>query len=140
MPRAVLDVYDEVTRAWTGGLLDVYQPTMFAEYRELIGRAYGVDEDEIVISHSATEGVARVIHGLDLHAGDEVIATSHECYSVLSNFNLVAQPARPLAQGADAADGLRRVGRGDRGAVRAGDHPAHQGARVLGDHAVDGDD
>lgn len=89
MPRAVLDVHDQVTRAWSGGLADVYQPTMFGEYRELIGRAYGVDEDEIVISHSATEGVARVIHGLDLHAGDEVIATSHECYSVLSNFNLL---------------------------------------------------
>jgi selenocysteine lyase/cysteine desulfurase len=89
MPHAVLDVHDEVTRAWSGGLLDVYQPTMFAEYRELIGRAYGVDEDEIVISHSSTEGVARVINGLDLRAGDEVIATSHECYSVLSNFNLL---------------------------------------------------
>lgn len=89
MPRAVLDVHDEVTRAWSGGLLDVYQPTMFGEYRKLIGRAYGVDKDEIVISHSSTEGVARVIHGLDLHAGDEVIATSHECYSVLSNFNLL---------------------------------------------------
>ena len=89
MPRAVLDVHDEVTRAWSGGLLDVYQPTMFGEYRELIGRAYGVDKDEIVISHSATEGVARVIHGLELDAGDEVIATSHECYSVLSNFNLL---------------------------------------------------
>src|SRR4051794_13505197 len=89
MPRAVLDVHDEVTRAWTGGLMEVYQPTEFYEYRELIGRAYGVDEDEIVISHSSTEGVARVINGLDLHAGDEVIATSHECYSVLSNFNLL---------------------------------------------------
>jgi enediyne biosynthesis protein CalE9 len=89
MPRAVLDVHDQVTRAWSGGLMDVYPPTMFGEYRELIGRAYGVDEDEIVISHSTTEGVARVIHGLDLRGGDEVIATSHECYSVLSNFNLL---------------------------------------------------
>jgi selenocysteine lyase/cysteine desulfurase len=33
--------------------------------------------------------VARIINGLDLHAGDEAIATSHECYSVLSNLNLV---------------------------------------------------
>jgi enediyne biosynthesis protein CalE9 len=89
MPRAVLDEHDRVTRAWTGGLLDVYQPTQFAEQRELIGRAYGVDVDEIAISHSSTEGVARIIHGLDLHAGDEVIATSQECYSVLSNFNLL---------------------------------------------------
>ena len=89
MPRAVLDTHDRVARDWTGGLMDVYAPTMFTEYRAAIGRAYGVDEDEVVITHNATEGVARVINGLDLHAGDEVIATSHECYSVLSNFNLV---------------------------------------------------
>ena len=89
MPRAVLDTQDRVAREWTGGLMDVYAPTMFTEHRAAIGRAHGVDEDEIVITHNATEGVARVINGLDLHAGDEVIATSHECYSVLSNFNLV---------------------------------------------------
>lgn len=89
MPRAVLDEHHRVTREWTGGLMDVYQPTQFPEYRALIGRPYGVDGDEIVITHNATEGIARVINGLDLHAGDEVIATSHECYSVLSNFNLV---------------------------------------------------
>lgn len=89
MPYEVLDTVDRVTRHWTGGLMDVYRPAMFTEYRAAIGRAYGVDEDEMVICHNATEGVARVIHGLDLHAGDEVISTSHECYSVLSNFNLL---------------------------------------------------
>ncbi|HEV3001237.1 MAG TPA: aminotransferase class V-fold PLP-dependent enzyme [Solirubrobacteraceae bacterium] len=89
MPHAVVDEHDRVTREWTGGLMDVYQPTQFPEYRALIARAYGVDRDEIVITHNATEGIARVINGLDLHAGDEVIATSHECYSVLSNFNLL---------------------------------------------------
>lgn len=89
MPHAVLDVHDHVTRAWTGGLMDVYRPTMFPEYRAAIGAAYGVDGDEIVITHNATEGIARVVNGLDLHAGDEAIATTHECYSVLSNFNLL---------------------------------------------------
>jgi enediyne biosynthesis protein CalE9 len=89
MPHAVLDVVDQITREWSGGLLDVYAPTMFTEYRAAIGAAYGVDGDETVISHNATEGIARVINGLDLHSGDEVITTTHECYSVLSNFNLV---------------------------------------------------
>jgi enediyne biosynthesis protein CalE9 len=89
MPYEVLDTVDRVTREWTGGLMDVYLPAMFTEYRAAIGRAYGVDKDEMVICHNATEGVARVINGLDLHAGDEVVTTSHECYSVLSNFNLV---------------------------------------------------
>jgi selenocysteine lyase/cysteine desulfurase len=89
MPHAVIDVQDRVTRDWTGGLMDIYGPTEFRDQRTAIARAYGVDEDEIVISHNATEGIARIINGLDLREGDEVIATSHECYSVLSNFNLV---------------------------------------------------
>jgi selenocysteine lyase/cysteine desulfurase len=89
MPYEVLDTVDRVTREWTGGLADVYKPAGYEEHRAAIGRAFGVDEDEIVISHSATEGVARIIQGLDLREGDEVVTTTHECYSVLSNFNLV---------------------------------------------------
>ncbi|WP_285507682.1 aminotransferase class V-fold PLP-dependent enzyme [Actinokineospora sp. NBRC 105648] len=89
MPREVLDTADRVTREWTGGLLDVYPPTLYPEHRATIAKAYGIDQDELVISHNATEGMARVIHGLDLRAGDEVLTTSHECYSVLSNFNLL---------------------------------------------------
>ena len=89
MPYEVLDTVDRVTREWTGGLMDVYPPGMYPEHRTAIAKAYGVDQDEMVITHNATEGMARVIHGLDLHAGDEVVTTSHECYSVLSNFNLL---------------------------------------------------
>nr|WP_244984295.1 aminotransferase class V-fold PLP-dependent enzyme [Actinomadura citrea] len=89
MPYEVLDTIDRVTREWTGGLADVYKPSGYYEHRAAIGRAFGVDQDEIVICHNATEGVARIIQGLDLHEGDEVVTTSHECYSVLSNFNLV---------------------------------------------------
>jgi len=89
MPHVVHEEYDRVTREWAGSLGDVYGPTLFREHRAAIGRSYGVDGDEIVISHNATEAVARVINGLDLHAGDEAIATTHECYSVLSNLNLV---------------------------------------------------
>lgn len=89
MPHAVLDTVDRVTREWTGGLMDVYPPGMYPEHRAAIARSYGVDQDELVITHNTTEGMARIIHGLDLHRGDEVITTTHECYSVLSNFNLL---------------------------------------------------
>ncbi|TVT17277.1 aminotransferase class V-fold PLP-dependent enzyme, partial [Amycolatopsis rhizosphaerae] len=89
LPYEVLEVNDRVTREWTGGLMNVYPPGMYTGHRETLARAFGVDQDEIVICHNATEGVARVINGLDLRAGDEVLTTSHECYSVLSNFNLV---------------------------------------------------
>ena len=89
MPHEVLDTVDRVTREWTGGLMDVYPPGMYAGHRADIARSYGVDQDELVISHNATEGMARIIHGLDLREGDEVVTTTHECYSVLSNFNLL---------------------------------------------------
>lgn len=89
LPYEVLEVNDRVTREWTGGLMNVYPPGMYTGHRETLARAFGVDQDEIVICHNATEGVARVINGLDLRAGDEVLTTTHECYSVLSNFNLV---------------------------------------------------
>lgn len=89
MPHEVLDVNDRVTREWTGGLMNVYPPAMYTEHRANIAKAFGVDQDEMVICHNATEGVARVINGLDLRSGDEVVTTTHECYSVLSNFNLV---------------------------------------------------
>lgn len=89
MPHEVLDTVDRVTREWTGGLMDIYPPSMYTEHREAIGRAFGVGQDEMVICHNATEGMARIVHGLDLHEGDEVVTTTHECYSVLSNFNLV---------------------------------------------------
>lgn len=89
MPHAVLDTNDRVTRAWNGSMRDVYPPGMYTEHRAAIARSFGVDEDEMVICHNATEGVARIINGLDLREGDEVVTTTHECYSVLSNFNLV---------------------------------------------------
>ncbi|RJO72569.1 aminotransferase class V-fold PLP-dependent enzyme [Nocardia panacis] len=89
MPHAVIDTVDRVTRHWAGGLGDVYPPGNYPDHRAAIAKAYRVDQDEMVITHNATEGMARVIHGLDLHAGDEVLTTTHECYSVLSNFNLL---------------------------------------------------
>src|SRR5207247_5301058 len=43
MPHAVLDVLDRVTREWSGGLFDIYAPTLFPQYRAAIAEAYGVD-------------------------------------------------------------------------------------------------
>ncbi|MEU6038444.1 aminotransferase class V-fold PLP-dependent enzyme [Actinomadura sp. NPDC047616] len=89
MPHEVLDVHERVTREWTGSLRDVYPPTLYPEYRAAIAGDFGVDQDEMVICHNSTEGMARVIAGLDLGEGDEALTTTHECYSVPSNLNLV---------------------------------------------------
>lgn len=88
MPHEVLDVYENVTREWTGSLRNIYPPSLYPEYRAIIAADFGVDQDEIAICHNSTEAMSRIIAGLDLGAGDEVLTTTHECFSVLSNLNL----------------------------------------------------
>lgn len=88
MPHEVVSVYERVTREWTGSLANIYPPSLYPEYRAQIAADFGVDQDEMVICHNSTEGIARIIAGLDLGPGDEVLTTTHECFSVLSNFNL----------------------------------------------------
>lgn len=89
MPHAVLDVYNEVTREWAGGLANIYPPSLYPAYRAAIAQDFGVDQDEMVICHNATEGISRIIAGLELGEGDEALTTTHECFSVLSNLNLM---------------------------------------------------
>jgi selenocysteine lyase/cysteine desulfurase len=89
MPHAVLDVYNRVTREWAGGLANIYPPSLYPEYRAAIAKDFGVDQDEMVICHNSTEGISRIIAGLELGAGDEALTTTHECFSVLSNLNLI---------------------------------------------------
>jgi selenocysteine lyase/cysteine desulfurase len=88
MPHEVLDVYTTVTREWTGSLANIYPPSLYPEYRAAIARDFGVEQDEMVICHNATEGMSRIIAGLELGPHDEVLTTTHECFSVLSNLNL----------------------------------------------------
>jgi len=66
MPHEVLDIYEQVTREWTGSLRNIYPPSLYPEYRAAIARDFGVDQDELAICHNATEGNSRIIAGLDL--------------------------------------------------------------------------
>ena len=50
---------------------------------------YGCDVDEIAIVQGATDGNARILNGLDLDEGDEVITTTHECYTMQAPLNLL---------------------------------------------------
>ncbi|MFD0204384.1 MULTISPECIES: aminotransferase class V-fold PLP-dependent enzyme [Saccharothrix] len=88
IPHEVAETYERVTRQWAGGLANIYPPSLYPDYRARIAPDFGVDQDELVICHNATEGISRIIAGLDLGPDDAVLTTSHECFSVLSNFNL----------------------------------------------------
>lgn len=87
-PHEVVETYERVTREWAGSLANIYPPSLYPEYRAQIARDFGVDQDELVICHNATEGISRIVAGLDLGPDDAVLTTTHECFSVLSNFNL----------------------------------------------------
>ncbi|WP_033442126.1 aminotransferase class V-fold PLP-dependent enzyme [Saccharothrix sp. NRRL B-16314] len=87
-PHEVIDTYERVTREWTGSLANIYPPTLYPEYRARIAADFGVDQDELAICHNSTEAIARIVAGLDFGPDDEVLTTSHECFSLLSNLNL----------------------------------------------------
>lgn len=77
--------------------LDVHEP--FRELKEsgssprirkLLADYFGADDDEIALTRNAMEGIATVLNGLPLKAGDEVIATKF-CYD--SNLAILRQRA-----------------------------------------------
>lgn len=50
----------------------------FAEVRRAIAPGFGCEADEIVVTHGTTDGLCRVLAGLELRAGDEIVTTTHE--------------------------------------------------------------
>lgn len=77
--------------------LDVHEP--FRELKEsgssprirkLLADYFGAGDDEIALNRNAMEGIATVLNGLTLKAGDEVIATKY-CYD--SNLAILRQRA-----------------------------------------------
>lgn len=61
---------------------------------ELVARIapqFGCSSDELTISRNTTDGTLSVIHGLDLRAGDHVVATHHEHVAVTSPLGVIAE-------------------------------------------------
>jgi isopenicillin-N epimerase len=50
----------------------------FAEARRAIAPGFGCDRSELVITQSTTDSLCRILAGLELHRGDEVLTTNHE--------------------------------------------------------------
>jgi isopenicillin-N epimerase len=50
----------------------------FAEVRHAIASGFGCDADEIVVTHSTTDGLCKAVGGLRLRAGDEIVTTTRE--------------------------------------------------------------
>ncbi|GAB3632078.1 aminotransferase class V-fold PLP-dependent enzyme [Microbacterium shaanxiense] len=75
-PRQVLDIVDAVHRQVARDAEAAYSD--FADVRQTIAAAHGVDTDEIVITHNTSDGMSKALMGLNLREGDEILTTNHE--------------------------------------------------------------
>ncbi|MQA05811.1 MAG: aminotransferase class V-fold PLP-dependent enzyme [Streptosporangiales bacterium] len=75
-PMEVLDVYDEQNREVAKFAISAY--SSFDDVREHAAQDFGCDMDEIALSHNTSDGMAKVVAGLNLGATDEIITTTHE--------------------------------------------------------------
>lgn len=75
-PRQVLDVVDAVHRQVARDAEASY--SSFDEVRAVIAKSHGVDTDEIAITHNTSDGMSKVLLGLALQEGDEILTTNHE--------------------------------------------------------------
>lgn len=89
VPKPVLDLLRETDVDYARRPRDPYPPTTFAEARAALAARYGCDPDELAIVQGAADGNARILNGLDLREGDEVVTTTHECYTAQAPLNIL---------------------------------------------------
>ncbi len=89
VPKPVLDLLRTTDADYARTPRDPYPPTTFAEARAALAAAYGCDPDELAITQGAADGNARILNGLDLGEGDEVITTTHDCYTAQAPLNIL---------------------------------------------------
>ncbi len=75
-PREVLDTIDRVHREVAVKAISSYSD--FADVRAVAARGYGCDPDELVITHNTSDGMSKILAGLALEEGDELLTTNHE--------------------------------------------------------------
>jgi isopenicillin-N epimerase len=75
-PLEVLDTVDRVHRETAVGAVAAYSD--FADVRAVAARGYGCDPDEVVITHNTSDGMSKILAGLNLAEGDEILTTIQE--------------------------------------------------------------
>lgn len=75
-PREVVETVDRVHREVAAGAISAYSD--FPDVRAVAARGYGCDPDELVISHNTSDGMSKILAGLALKEGDEILTTNHE--------------------------------------------------------------
>lgn len=75
-PREVVETVDRVHREVAVGAVSAY--SAFPDERAVAARGFGCDTDELVVSHNTSDGMSKVLAGLALREGDEILTTNHE--------------------------------------------------------------
>jgi isopenicillin-N epimerase len=52
----------------------------FAEVRRAVAPGFGCEPDEFVVTQSTTDSISKILAGLELAAGDEILTSNHEHY------------------------------------------------------------
>ncbi|GLW96631.1 aminotransferase [Microtetraspora sp. NBRC 16547] len=75
-PEEVVATVDRVHREVAIGAKSGYSD--FADVRAVLAGGYGCDPDEVVVTHNTSDGMSKVLAGLGLREGDEILTTNHE--------------------------------------------------------------
>ena len=78
---------DSDPRQYALGMADI---GLSAETRKAVAGYFGAQPTEIALTDSTTMGIALVVQGLKLRAGDEVLTTEHDHYSLHESLRLRA--------------------------------------------------
>ncbi len=68
------------------GIYDDDEPrcSTFHEIRANLSTSFGCEVDELAVTNSTTDAIAKVLCGLDLKAGDEILISDHEHFGSLA--------------------------------------------------------
>jgi selenocysteine lyase/cysteine desulfurase len=75
-PKQVLDVLRDTNFQVAQQAQSGY--SSFDDVRALAASGFGCDIDEVAITHNTSDGMAKILAGLDLQPGDEILTTNHE--------------------------------------------------------------
>ncbi|MFB6395433.1 aminotransferase class V-fold PLP-dependent enzyme [Polymorphospora lycopeni] len=86
-PRAALDRLGVADRELARVPRDPYDDSALVDVRTVLAGGYGCAPDEICVAGSAIDANTRVLNGLELAEGDEIVSTDHECFTIRTPLN-----------------------------------------------------
>ncbi|MEU4620107.1 aminotransferase class V-fold PLP-dependent enzyme [Actinoplanes sp. NPDC023801] len=90
VPRPALDQLGRADLEHAEQPRDPYAETALTQVRAELAASYRCEPDEIAVTGSGSDAMSRILGGLALEPGDEIVTTTHECYTVRAPLNILA--------------------------------------------------